>query len=127
MQHALMQPIPSVTDATGKYFHHYVLPQKRNGVSPDWVIVFYTQWCGICDEVADPLREVAPKFRTDKLKFMKVDVSGDEGAGERLGVKSFPAVVFVRGGSLNAASHFEGERTVSNMQRWLSELPRGRE
>jgi thioredoxin-like negative regulator of GroEL len=117
--HALTSPMANVADVSGRYLHHYLVPQKPYAPAPNWVVVFYTRWCTVCDEMGQPLSAVATALRSERLKFMKVDVTDDEGSALRLGVEGFPAVIMIKGGTTDIGSRFEGEHTEAALRTWV--------
>ena len=66
------------------------------------VLKFYANWCGPCKNLA-PIMEELKKEHED-IEFLDVDVDDSEGKhlAEKYGVRSIPAVIFIREGEENS-------------------------
>lgn len=118
--HSLALPLTGIYDIQPKFFHQYLRP-KRARATKYWVVAFYTRWCTVCNDIADPLREAASAFASQKdaIHFGKVDVSEDEAPARKYGVVSFPNLVLFHKDEVTVKSVYEGPRTASDVIAWI--------
>ena len=122
--HQLVLPIPHVTDMKAQYFQQYLRP-PRTFKFRYWLVVFYTTWCGVCDELVDPLREISAKLshRKTELTLAKHNVSPNEAVAHRYDIKNFPTIVLfsnendVQGNPKYVT--YSGERTVAALSAFI--------
>lgn len=76
------------------------------------LIDFYADWCGPCLMMAPILDEVADKFE-GKIKFGKVDVSGNELLAAKYKVSSIPNFTIFKNGEV--VEQFVGGRSPEDL------------
>lgn len=117
--HLLGKRIAHVHDVQPTFLGHYLRPKR----SPhrNWVVVFYTSWCNVCDELVDPLGAAAGAFDEQKttLSFAKIDVTEDQGVAHKYGIDAYPAVVLFPKSDDEKHVVYEGAREAEGLLKWI--------
>jgi thioredoxin 1 len=61
------------------------------------VVDFWAEWCGPCKVIAPFLGELAVELE-GKLKFVKVNVDGNQQLAGQFGIRSIPTLLVFKGG-----------------------------
>jgi thioredoxin 1 len=61
------------------------------------VVDFWAEWCGPCKAIAPSLDELAVELQ-GKLKFVKVNVDGNQQLASQFGIRSIPTLLVFKGG-----------------------------
>jgi len=61
------------------------------------VVDFWAEWCGPCKAIAPSLEELAVELQ-GKLKFVKVNVDGNQQLASQFGIRSIPTLLVFKGG-----------------------------
>jgi thioredoxin 1 len=65
-----------------------------------YMVDFWAEWCGPCRMIAPAVDELATEYQEKGLKVGKLNVDLSQRTSARFGVRSIPAVLFFKDGTL---------------------------
>jgi thioredoxin 1 len=65
-----------------------------------YMVDFWAEWCGPCRMIAPAVDELATEYQEKGLKVGKLNVDLNQRTSARFGVRSIPAVLFFKDGTL---------------------------
>eukprot|EP00009_Paramoeba_aestuarina_P000350 CAMPEP_0201513850 /NCGR_PEP_ID=MMETSP0161_2-20130828/5813_1 /ASSEMBLY_ACC=CAM_ASM_000251 /TAXON_ID=180227 /ORGANISM="Neoparamoeba aestuarina, Strain SoJaBio B1-5/56/2" /LENGTH=452 /DNA_ID=CAMNT_0047910223 /DNA_START=97 /DNA_END=1455 /DNA_ORIENTATION=+ len=81
------------------------------------IVKFYAPWCGHCKSLAPIWEEVATDLKDEGIAVAKVDVTIEEGLGQRYQIQGFPTLKFFKNGKESA--DYKGARTADAITAFL--------
>jgi thiol-disulfide isomerase/thioredoxin len=128
-QHTLHEEIDGVLDLPALHFNHYLHPRRTNKRGRYWLVVFYASWCHVCDELIEPLTQLANALHNDQemyhhrkvLSIGKHDVTADEGVAHKYKVDAYPTVLFYDIADIDRVTRFEGKITYEALAAFIYE------
>ncbi|KAJ1610643.1 protein disulfide isomerase [Cryptosporidium canis] len=87
----------------------------------DVLIVFYAPWCGHCRKLEPDYNALAQRLRgiNDKLKIAKID--GSQNEVDNIQILGYPSILLFKSGKKTDPIMYNGDRSVANMIKWISE------
>lgn len=82
-----------------------------------WVVDFWADWCGPCQQLAPIFEEVSDEIST--VNFGKLDMGEHSSVGSDCGVRSLPTLVIYRDGEEVARK--SGVPSKSELEQWIRE------
>tara|TARA_B100000767_G_C19307894_1_gene346319 strand:- start:116 stop:445 length:330 start_codon:yes stop_codon:yes gene_type:complete len=83
------------------------------------LIDFYADWCGPCQALL-PTVELLAQQHADKINIVKVNVDKNKELAAHFGVKSIPALFFVKNGEITA--QFNGVQSAQFLDEKISQF-----
>ncbi|KAL7743818.1 hypothetical protein ACLKA6_000225 [Drosophila palustris] len=81
--------------ATSEYFEQTIIPKSKNKL---YIIMFYTDWCKDCKELAAAFKNLIDTFEPLGVQFATIDAAKEATVPGLTGVDQVPRMVLVLGG-----------------------------
>ena len=85
------------------------------------LVMFYAQWCAICEKFEVELKKIASGLRKENIFIAKVDAEVEKDLHKRFNIYGYPKVTFFKKG---VGMEYNGERTEQDVLNWLHKKSR---
>lgn len=84
-----------------------------------FVIDFYADWCGPCQALLPTVEKLADEY-ADDVEIVKVNIDQQRPLAEKFGVRSIPALFFLKGNELRDS--LKGLTSEHNLRKHIDKL-----
>ena len=81
------------------------------------LVIFYAQWCAICENYEIKLQKVASELRKENIFIAKVDAELEKGLHKRFQIYGYPKITFFKKG---VGIDYDPEKTEQDIIKWLN-------
>jgi len=81
------------------------------------LVIFYAQWCAICEKYELKLQKVASELRKENIFIAKVDAELEKNLHKRFQIYGYPKITFFKKG---VGIDYDAEKTEQDIIKWLN-------